>query len=60
MIVCWCLWRARNKARFSDSPIKIENIISEVKALGYFWFSVRSKYKDLEWGEVVFVCKYVI
>ncbi|XP_035832066.1 uncharacterized protein LOC118481071 [Helianthus annuus] len=51
MITCWCIWRARNKARFSDSTFKIENIVSEVKALGFLWFSRRSKYKDLVWDD---------
>ncbi|XP_022020207.1 uncharacterized protein LOC110920297 [Helianthus annuus] len=51
IISCWCLWRARNNVGFSNSPIKIENILSEVKALGFLWFSLRSKHKGIEWKD---------
>ncbi|XP_022030829.1 uncharacterized protein LOC110931756 [Helianthus annuus] len=44
-IVCWSLWRARNNAKFSNIPVRIENILSEVKALGFLYFSSRSKHK---------------
>ncbi|KAI3794370.1 hypothetical protein L1987_37000 [Smallanthus sonchifolius] len=37
MIGCWSLWRARNECVFSDRKIKVENIISQVKALGFLW-----------------------
>ncbi|KAJ0490780.1 putative reverse transcriptase zinc-binding domain-containing protein [Helianthus annuus] len=50
IIACWCLWRARNNAVFSNSPVKIEGIIGEIKALGYFWYVNRSKYKEMSWG----------
>ncbi|XP_022003080.1 uncharacterized protein LOC110900500 [Helianthus annuus] len=36
LIRCWSLWRARNNAKFSNTPIRIENILSEIKALGFF------------------------
>ncbi|XP_022040373.1 uncharacterized protein LOC110942918 [Helianthus annuus] len=51
MIACWNIWRARNNFVFANKPVKIDKIISEVKALGHFWFSNRSKYKDIEWGD---------
>ncbi|XP_021991152.1 uncharacterized protein LOC110887900 [Helianthus annuus] len=51
MIVCGSLWRARNNAKFSNSPIRIDSILSEIKALGFLWFSNRSKHKGLEWRE---------
>ncbi|XP_022042267.1 uncharacterized protein LOC110944931 [Helianthus annuus] len=51
MIACWSMWRARNNAKFSNSPVRIESIISEIKALGFLWFSIRSKYKGLEWKD---------
>ncbi|XP_021991787.1 uncharacterized protein LOC110888575 [Helianthus annuus] len=44
MIVCWCLWCARNLALFSNSPVRIDSIVSEVKALGFLWFANRSKH----------------
>ncbi|XP_022041729.2 uncharacterized protein LOC110944375 [Helianthus annuus] len=51
MIACWSLWRARNNVRFLNSPVKIDGILSEVKALGYLWFSHRSRFKGIEWRE---------
>ncbi|XP_022007977.1 uncharacterized protein LOC110907284 [Helianthus annuus] len=30
----WCIWKARNKARFENKEVRIEEIINEVKALG--------------------------
>ncbi|XP_022023438.1 uncharacterized protein LOC110923684 [Helianthus annuus] len=35
MIVCWSLWRARNNLKFSNKPIKIDSILSDVKAMDY-------------------------
>ncbi|XP_022031565.1 uncharacterized protein LOC110932546 [Helianthus annuus] len=51
IIVCWSLWRARNNFRFANTPVKIDSILSEVKALSFLWFSNRSKFKGVEWGE---------
>ncbi|KAM0044066.1 putative RNA-directed DNA polymerase [Helianthus debilis subsp. tardiflorus] len=50
-ITCWCLWRARNNFKFSNSPVKIDCILSEVKALSHFWFSKRSRFKEVGWNE---------
>ncbi|KAJ0805636.1 putative RNA-directed DNA polymerase [Helianthus annuus] len=51
MITCWVIWRTRNKVKFSLGSVCINSIISEIKALSYFWFSNRSKYKGLEWRD---------
>ncbi|KAJ0897860.1 putative RNA-directed DNA polymerase [Helianthus annuus] len=53
IITCWSLWRARNKLIFSNTPVKIDGIISEIKSLGFLWFSNRSKYKGISWEEWV-------
>ncbi|KAJ0856584.1 putative reverse transcriptase zinc-binding domain-containing protein [Helianthus annuus] len=53
----WCVWKARNKARFENKEIRIDEIINEVKALGFLWFKNRSKCKDIEWGDW---CKFVM
>ncbi|KAJ0527505.1 hypothetical protein HanHA300_Chr09g0334701 [Helianthus annuus] len=52
-IACWCLWKARNNLVISNKPVRIDSIVSEIKALGYFWFSNRSKHKGIEWGDWV-------
>ncbi|KAM0069892.1 putative RNA-directed DNA polymerase [Helianthus debilis subsp. tardiflorus] len=49
MIGCWSIWRARNQFKFSNKPIKIDCIVSEVKALSFLWFSNRSKYRGIDW-----------
>ncbi|KAJ0435839.1 putative reverse transcriptase zinc-binding domain-containing protein [Helianthus annuus] len=51
MVACWSLWRARNGFKFSNATVKIEGIISEIKALSFLWFSTRSKYKGIDWNE---------
>ncbi|KAJ0536571.1 hypothetical protein HanIR_Chr09g0443091 [Helianthus annuus] len=51
MIACWSIWQARNNLVFSSSPVKIESIMSEIKALGFLWFSNRSKCKGIGWGD---------
>ncbi|XP_022031724.1 uncharacterized protein LOC110932776 [Helianthus annuus] len=51
MIVCWSIWRARNNLKFSNIPVKIENIVCEVKALDFLWFSNRSRFKGCTWGD---------
>ncbi|KAJ0872685.1 putative reverse transcriptase zinc-binding domain-containing protein [Helianthus annuus] len=51
IITCWSLWRARNKLIFANSPVRIDRIISEIKALGFLWFSNRSKHKGISWEE---------
>ncbi|KAM0008212.1 putative reverse transcriptase zinc-binding domain-containing protein [Helianthus debilis subsp. tardiflorus] len=51
IIACWSLWRARNNLIFSNCPIKIASILSEIKVLGFLWFFNRSKYKGIGWEE---------
>ncbi|MFS7909276.1 putative reverse transcriptase zinc-binding domain-containing protein [Helianthus anomalus] len=51
IIACRCLWRSRNKFMFSNSPIRMDIVISEVKALGFLWFSYRSRHKGIEWKD---------
>ncbi|KAJ0509917.1 putative reverse transcriptase zinc-binding domain-containing protein [Helianthus annuus] len=50
-IVCWSIWRARSSSKFANTPVRIKNIMSEVKSLGFLWFSSRSKHKEAEWKE---------
>ncbi|XP_076933961.1 uncharacterized protein LOC143600047 [Bidens hawaiensis] len=54
---CWCLWKARNNAVFSAGQVKVEDIFSEVKALSFFWFKHRSKFKNIIWNDW---CRFVI
>ncbi|MFS8011332.1 putative reverse transcriptase zinc-binding domain-containing protein [Helianthus anomalus] len=53
MVACWSLWRARNNSKYSNAPVKIDGILSDIKALSHFWFSYRSKYKEVEWKDWV-------
>ncbi|XP_022013770.1 uncharacterized protein LOC110913232 [Helianthus annuus] len=49
MIVLWCIWKARNGRRFSDSHKSADKIVQDVKSLGFLWYSNRSKCKDVSW-----------
>ncbi|KAJ0749948.1 putative RNA-directed DNA polymerase [Helianthus annuus] len=51
MVTCWIIWRARNKVRFSNGSVCINSLISEIKALSYFWYSNRSRFKGVEWRD---------
>uniref|UniRef100_A0A251TGE5 Reverse transcriptase zinc-binding domain-containing protein n=1 Tax=Helianthus annuus TaxID=4232 RepID=A0A251TGE5_HELAN len=53
LIVCWSIWRARNNVKFSNATVRIDSIISEIKALGFLWFSSRSKHKGVVWRDWV-------
>ncbi|KAJ0868411.1 putative reverse transcriptase zinc-binding domain-containing protein [Helianthus annuus] len=46
MVVCWCVWKARNNKIFSSGRGSVEEIIEEVKSLGFLWLKCRSKYRD--------------
>ncbi|KAM0019452.1 putative RNA-directed DNA polymerase [Helianthus debilis subsp. tardiflorus] len=35
-IGCWCIWKARNEAKFNNTQVKLERIISEIRSLGFF------------------------
>ena len=49
LIGCWSLWKARNELRFSNKSVRVSDILSEVKAVGYLWFSNRGRIKSLSW-----------
>ncbi|KAF5817459.1 putative TIR domain, reverse transcriptase zinc-binding domain-containing protein [Helianthus annuus] len=51
IVACWSLWRARNNLVFSNSPVRIDRILSEIKVLSFLWFSNRSKFKGVSWEE---------
>ncbi|XP_022002156.1 uncharacterized protein LOC110899580 [Helianthus annuus] len=57
IIACWCIWKARNEARFRNRRFRIEKILSDVKSYGFLWARNRSKYKNLSWENW---CKFVI
>ncbi|KAJ0754982.1 hypothetical protein HanPI659440_Chr09g0352861 [Helianthus annuus] len=56
-IGCWSLWRARNGLKFNYKLARIEEIVSEVKSVGYLWFKNRTKLKNLSCNSW---CKFVI
>ncbi|PWA93498.1 RNA-directed DNA polymerase, eukaryota [Artemisia annua] len=49
LIGCWSLWKARNELRFSNKLVRASDILSEVKAVGYLWFTNRGRIKSLSW-----------
>ena len=49
MIGCWALWKARNELRFSNKKVRASDILSEVKVVGFLWFSNRGWRKSLSW-----------
>ncbi|MFS7974003.1 hypothetical protein Hanom_Chr09g00863321 [Helianthus anomalus] len=56
-VACWCIWKARNKAVFSEAVVKVEDIFREVRSLGFLWFKYRSKFSLISWSDW---CKFEI
>ncbi|PWA75409.1 RNA-directed DNA polymerase, eukaryota, Reverse transcriptase zinc-binding domain protein [Artemisia annua] len=54
---CWVIWRARNKSKFEGKKVKIEEIISDIKSIGFLWVRSRAKLSNLSWPDW---CKYEI
>ncbi|XP_076927157.1 uncharacterized protein LOC143590618 [Bidens hawaiensis] len=50
VIACWRLWKARNDKKFEGKEVKIEEIIGDIKSLGFLWYKHRSKYKTIGWS----------
>ncbi|KAJ0883730.1 hypothetical protein HanPSC8_Chr10g0425061 [Helianthus annuus] len=48
-VACWCIWRARNNLRFENKQVKVADIISEIKSLGFLWICNRSKDRNISW-----------
>ena len=57
IIGCWCIWRARNHLKFQRKKARMEDIIGEIKVLGFLWAKNRAKLSSLDWDSW---CKFVI
>ena len=57
IIGCWSIWKARNNTKFQLKKAKMEEVIGEVKALGFLWAKNRAKLSSLSWSNW---CKFVI
>ncbi|MFS8032965.1 hypothetical protein Hanom_Chr17g01563941 [Helianthus anomalus] len=70
IICCWSIWRSRNEFRFANKPVQVENIISEIKMVGFLWVrsrelssrenkinvrNVRSERKSQKSGDIILV-----
>ncbi|KAJ0495718.1 putative reverse transcriptase zinc-binding domain-containing protein [Helianthus annuus] len=43
VLTCWRIWKARNEKAFAKTNVKIIDIISDVKSLGFLWYRSRGK-----------------
>ncbi|XP_076883362.1 uncharacterized protein LOC143532102 [Bidens hawaiensis] len=48
-IACWRIWKARNELFFENKPVILEEIIEDVKVLGFLWYCNRPKLKRVSW-----------
>ncbi|PWA93854.1 reverse transcriptase zinc-binding domain-containing protein [Artemisia annua] len=55
IITCWRLWKARNELVFKGKEVKISEIISDVKSIGFLWYKHRKKENNCTW---VSWCKF--
>ncbi|KAJ0788573.1 putative RNA-directed DNA polymerase [Helianthus annuus] len=51
IIGSWCIWKERNDKIFSNSGGRSEDIMRNIKSLGFLWLKNRSKFKDIVWVE---------
>ncbi|KAJ0453876.1 hypothetical protein HanIR_Chr15g0734021 [Helianthus annuus] len=49
LISCWSIRRARNGVKFSNSQVRVEDIINEIKSIGFLWCNSRLKARSLSW-----------
>ncbi|XP_076917527.1 uncharacterized protein LOC143577631 [Bidens hawaiensis] len=40
IIACWRIWKARNDKVFEGKEVKVEDIIGDIKVLGFLWFNL--------------------
>ncbi|KAF5761432.1 putative reverse transcriptase zinc-binding domain-containing protein [Helianthus annuus] len=43
IIACWRLWRARNDKVFDNKVPKVEDLVADIKSLGFLWYKSRFK-----------------
>ncbi|XP_076910753.1 uncharacterized protein LOC143568484 [Bidens hawaiensis] len=43
VIACWSIWKAINDKVFEGIEVIVEDIIGDIKSLGFFWFKNMSK-----------------
>ncbi|KAI3704850.1 hypothetical protein L1987_75079 [Smallanthus sonchifolius] len=46
----WCIWRARNNKRFTNTQKTAHDIFLDIKSLGFLWYRNRSKNKGICWA----------
>ncbi|XP_022007784.1 uncharacterized protein LOC110907059 [Helianthus annuus] len=49
MVCCWCIWRARNDCIFNQKRSNVVEVVAEIKAFGFLWFSNRHKNFVKDW-----------
>ncbi|XP_022003812.1 uncharacterized protein LOC110901282 [Helianthus annuus] len=49
VISCWRIWRARNERIFKNERRTVVDIVADIKALGFLWFSSRYKKGLVGW-----------
>ncbi|PWA81382.1 reverse transcriptase domain, Reverse transcriptase zinc-binding domain protein [Artemisia annua] len=49
ILTCWCLWKARNDKIFNNREANVVHIVSDVKVLGFLWYSSRFKEGKVDW-----------
>ncbi|XP_076918379.1 uncharacterized protein LOC143578784 [Bidens hawaiensis] len=48
-IGCWRIWKARNELIFENKSVSLEEIIEDIKVLGFMWYYNRPKLKWVSW-----------
>ncbi|KAJ0814615.1 putative RNA-directed DNA polymerase [Helianthus annuus] len=51
ILTCWCIWKARNERIFGNSSRNVVEIVSDIKALGFLWYSNRCRKSEVVWKD---------
>ncbi|MFS8016822.1 putative reverse transcriptase zinc-binding domain-containing protein [Helianthus anomalus] len=51
VITCWRIWKARNDKIFREVDRSVVDIVADVKALSFLWFSSRYKKGSVGWED---------
>ncbi|XP_076881447.1 uncharacterized protein LOC143529564 [Bidens hawaiensis] len=49
IMACWRIRKAGNEKVFNSKVVNLEEIIGDIKSLGFLWFKNKSKNRSIEW-----------
>ncbi|XP_076893785.1 uncharacterized protein LOC143545875 [Bidens hawaiensis] len=57
LVSVWCIWKKRNALVHNGTPVRVTDLVEEIKAMSFLWIKNRSKKSGLLWEDW---CKFRI